>query len=70
MLQNPSTLPSQILPLTSNPIKENKQRFNPYVNNEGSVMALAGKNYLIAAADKRLSNGYQSYLVTLQKYVT
>ena len=58
MLPNPSTLPSQILPLNSNPIEAKKQRFNPYVNNEGSVMALAGRTYLIAAADKRLSNGY------------
>ena len=58
MLSNPSTLPSQILKF-DNPIKTyKKSQFNPYVNNEGSVMALAGKSYLIAAADKRLSNGY------------
>ena len=35
-----------------------KEQFNPYVNNEGSVMAIAGKNFVIAAGDKRLSNGY------------
>ena len=29
--------------------------FNPYVNNEGTTMAIAGKDYVIVAADKRLS---------------
>ena len=37
---------------------QTKQQWNPYMNNEGSVMALAGKDFVIAAADKRLSSGY------------
>ena len=32
--------------------------FNPYVNNEGTTMAIAGKDYVIVAADKRLSYSY------------
>ena len=37
---------------------QTKQQWNPYMNNEGSVMALAGKDFVIAAADKRLSSGF------------
>ena len=33
-------------------------QFNPYVNNEGTTMAIAGKDYVIVAADKRLSYSY------------
>jgi 20S proteasome subunit beta 6 len=33
-------------------------QFNPYINNEGTTMAIAGDDYVIVAADKRLSNSY------------
>ena len=39
------------------PIEAKKSdQFNPYVNNEGTIMAIAGDDYVIVAADKRLSN--------------
>ena len=39
--------------------KEQKSnQYNPYVNNEGTTMAIAGKDYVIVAADKRLSYSY------------
>lgn len=44
-------------PHTDNPV-EQKDEYSPYVNNEGTVMAIAGNNYVIVAGDKRLSNGY------------
>ena len=41
------------------PIEAKKSdQFNPYVNNEGTIMAIAGDDYVIVAADKRLSNSY------------
>ena len=39
-------------------VEHKKREFNPYVDNQGSVMAIAGKNFVIAAGDKRLSNGF------------
>ena len=45
-----------------NEIEENVEhrgnQYNPYVNNEGTAMAIAGKDYVIVAADKRLSYSY------------
>ena len=45
-----------------NEISVNKEQksnqYNPYVNNEGTTMAIAGKDYVIVAGDKRLSNSY------------
>jgi 20S proteasome subunit beta 6 len=38
--------------------KETKEQYNPYVNNNGSVIALKGKDYIMIAADSRLSVGY------------
>ena len=40
------------------PIEHKKKQFNPYVNNEGTTMAIAGQDYVIVATDKRLSNSY------------
>ena len=34
------------------------EEFNPYVNNEGTVMSLSGDDYIIVAGDKRISDGY------------
>ena len=45
----PATLPIE---------NRKKEQFNPYVNNQGTTMAIAGKDFVIVAADKRLSNGY------------
>ena len=43
-----------------NPVTEHKkkQEFNPYVNNEGTVMAICGKDYIVFAGDTRLSISY------------
>lgn len=38
--------------------KKQEERYNPYINNEGTVMAIAGKDYVIVAGDTRLSNSY------------
>lgn len=37
---------------------ESKNEFNPYVDNGGSLIAIAGLNYSIIACDTRLSEGY------------
>ena len=42
----------------SAPINNKKEQFNPYINNEGTTMAIAGDDYVIVAADKRLSISY------------
>lgn len=45
---------------TSNTKSNNLEfkEYNPYVNNNGSVLGLIGKDYMILAADTRLSIGY------------
>ncbi|KAG9509573.1 Proteasome subunit beta type-1, partial [Fragariocoptes setiger] len=37
------------------------QRFSPYTDNGGTVVAIAGDDYAIIASDTRLPNGYQIY---------
>ena len=32
--------------------QKNSNQFNPYINNEGTTMAIAGEDYVIVAADK------------------
>jgi 20S proteasome subunit beta 6 len=38
--------------------KELKKQYNPYMNNNGTVLSIAGKDYVIIAGDKRLSMGF------------
>ena len=41
------------------PIEHKKSdQFNPYINNKGTTMVFSGDDYVIVAADKRLSNSY------------
>jgi len=40
------------------PTTQPKGGFNPYQNNEGTVIAIAGKDFVMAATDTRMSNGY------------
>jgi 20S proteasome subunit beta 6 len=35
-----------------------KNRFNPYVNNGGTVVAIAGEDFVVVGGDSRLSEGY------------
>nr|QBH72815.1 proteasome subunit beta type [Orthoderella ornata] len=35
--------------------------FNPYADNGGSVVAIAGEDYVVLASDTRLSNGFSIY---------
>eukprot|EP00027_Filamoeba_sp_ATCC50430_P006749 CAMPEP_0168555996 /NCGR_PEP_ID=MMETSP0413-20121227/8643_1 /TAXON_ID=136452 /ORGANISM="Filamoeba nolandi, Strain NC-AS-23-1" /LENGTH=232 /DNA_ID=CAMNT_0008586905 /DNA_START=45 /DNA_END=743 /DNA_ORIENTATION=+ len=45
--------------LAEGPITNVKQaKFEPYVNNGGTVIAVAGKNFAVIGADTRLSEGY------------
>ena len=44
----------------ANPIEHGKKKnqFNPYVNNEGTIVVISGKDFVVAAGDTRISNGY------------
>lgn len=46
---------SRAMPISN---KKEKEQWNPYQNNEGTVLGIAGKDFFIAAADTRLSVGY------------
>lgn len=37
------------------------RQFSPYTDNGGTVVAIAGKDYVIVASETRLSTGYQIY---------
>lgn len=39
-------------------IEHKRGEFNPYVNHEGSVAAVAGEDYVVIIGDTRLSEGY------------
>ena len=39
-------------------VRRNGAGFEPYANNGGTVVAVAGRDYCIIAADSRLSDGY------------
>ncbi|KAG6800465.1 proteasome subunit beta type-1 [Apis mellifera caucasica] len=43
------------------------RNFNPYADNGGSVIALAGDNFCVIAADTRLSTGFSIYTREQQK---
>ena len=43
---------------TPKQVPKNEEQYDPYVNNEGSIMAITGMDYVIVAGDKRLSRGY------------
>jgi 20S proteasome subunit beta 6 len=45
------------LPLLSD-IEHKRNQFNPYVNNGGTVVAVAGENFVVVGGDSRLSEGY------------
>jgi len=34
------------------------RQFNPYTNNQGTTIAIAGKDYCLIASDTRISQGY------------
>jgi len=38
--------------------KECKDQYNPYMNNEGTVLGFKGKDFLMLTGDTRLSSGY------------
>ena len=35
-----------------------KSEFDPYVDNKGTIVGVAGEDYFVIAADTRLSDGY------------
>lgn len=37
---------------------EHRRGFNPYVNNGGTVVAIAGEDFVVVGGDSRLSEGY------------
>lgn len=39
-------------------IENKKSRFNPYTLNYGTVVGVAGDNFVVMAGDTRLSEGY------------
>jgi 20S proteasome subunit beta 6 len=36
-------------------IEHRRNQFNPYVNNGGTVVAIAGKDFVVVGGDSRLS---------------
>ena len=39
-------------------IEHRRNQFNPYVNNGGTVVAVAGEDFVVVGGDSRLSEGY------------
>lgn len=50
--------PGTNIPYPAREHARRKQQFNPYVNNEGTVVAIAGDNFVVVGGDTRLSEGY------------
>lgn len=46
------------MPLPGFPLEKRGAGFEPYADNGGTVVAVAGRDYCIIAADSRLSDGY------------
>jgi hypothetical protein len=40
------------------PVEEIRNEFNPYSDNGGTIMGIAGKHYVLIATDTRLSESY------------
>ncbi|XP_026478790.1 proteasome subunit beta type-1-like [Ctenocephalides felis] len=47
-----------------------KQHFSPYSDNGGSIVAIAGEDYVIIAADTRLSSGFSIFTREQKKLFT
>lgn len=52
-IQNPSTSVFNYVD-----IENKRNRFNPYTLNYGTVVGVAGENFVVVAGDTRLSEGY------------
>lgn len=51
--------PKTVLPLSDYQTADyHERRFSPYSHNHGSVVAIAGKDFVVIASDTRLSSGY------------
>lgn len=59
--QQPPALPVEIV------TNHSRGRFNPYVNNGGTVVCVAGDDFVIGVGDTRLSVGYSIYSRTQSK---
>lgn len=52
------TLIQKVIPILFSDIEHRKNQFNPYVNNGGTVVAIAGEDFVVVGGDSRLSEGY------------
>lgn len=46
------------IPTTISALQHPRRQFNPYSNNEGTVVAVAGEDFVVVGGDTRLSEGY------------
>ncbi len=52
------TFRMQVHSFNNTDIENKKNRFNPYTLNYGTVVGVAGENFVVIAGDTRLSEGY------------